>query len=302
MRRPPPFGWNGGLALVRRLRLLAKPPRPQPLEARAKAARAAVRDARRLGVDCETARQQVEDLLGQLDRGQVGEFIARSLELPSEAAESGQEITSIVSTRFGTDTLLLGWLDVLRLRRANLKVATPILVARRVQFRNPGQVLMASGIVLREGVVLSGRSRHVHGITLCDSVYLKEGVYMDAYGGLIEVGHDCAFGQGVAIHGHGGVRIGAYCMIGAGARIVSSNHNYHGCRLPFMLQGTRERGIVIGDNVWIGAGVHILDGSSIGDDCVIGAGAVVQGEVPPGSRALGSRVLEITKIRGLEPE
>jgi acetyltransferase-like isoleucine patch superfamily enzyme len=48
-------------------------------------------------------------------------------------------------------------------------------------------------------------------------------------------------------------------------------------------QGVEEKGIVIGDDVWIGAKATILDGSNIGDQSIVAAGAVVIGIFPPGS-------------------
>ena len=48
-----------------------------------------------------------------------------------------------------------------------------------------------------------------------------------------------------------------------------------------VLQGLETRGeVVIGDDVWIGAGARILDGARIGDGAIIAAGAVVTGDVP----------------------
>lgn len=44
----------------------------------------------------------------------------------------------------------------------------------------------------------------------------------------------------------------------------------------------------IGNNVWIGAGVSILPGVTIGDDCVIGAGSVVNRSIPAGVLAAGN--------------
>jgi acetyltransferase-like isoleucine patch superfamily enzyme len=45
-------------------------------------------------------------------------------------------------------------------------------------------------------------------------------------------------------------------------------------------QGTTEKGIVIGDDCWIGAKASILDGTVIGRHCVVAAGAVVKGNFP----------------------
>ncbi len=45
-------------------------------------------------------------------------------------------------------------------------------------------------------------------------------------------------------------------------------------------QPVRSRGIVVGEDVWIGAGATVTDGVRIGDHAVVGAGAVVTRDVP----------------------
>jgi maltose O-acetyltransferase len=51
---------------------------------------------------------------------------------------------------------------------------------------------------------------------------------------------------------------------------------------------TRIARVVIGNRVFVGAGAIILPGSRIGDDSIVGAGAVVRGDVPPGSLVVGN--------------
>ena len=46
--------------------------------------------------------------------------------------------------------------------------------------------------------------------------------------------------------------------------------------------------VAIGDRVWIGEGVCVLPGAKIGDGCIIGAHAVVKGEIPANSIAVGA--------------
>lgn len=48
------------------------------------------------------------------------------------------------------------------------------------------------------------------------------------------------------------------------------------------------RPITVGNNVWIGAQVAVLPGVTIGDNCVIGAGSVVNRDIPEGSVAVGN--------------
>jgi acetyltransferase-like isoleucine patch superfamily enzyme len=55
--------------------------------------------------------------------------------------------------------------------------------------------------------------------------------------------------------------------------------------------------VIIGDNVWIGGNATILPGTTIGDNCVIGAGSVVTKSIPHNSLAVGNpaRVIRETE-------
>ena len=54
--------------------------------------------------------------------------------------------------------------------------------------------------------------------------------------------------------------------------------------------------IKVGDNVWIGAGVHVMPGVTIGSNCVIGAGSIVVKDIPDNSVAVGNPCKVIRKI------
>lgn len=56
---------------------------------------------------------------------------------------------------------------------------------------------------------------------------------------------------------------------------------------PFREQPRRERHVLIGNDVWLGAGVIVTAGVEIGDGCIVGAGAVVTRDLPPDSIAVG---------------
>jgi acetyltransferase-like isoleucine patch superfamily enzyme len=51
--------------------------------------------------------------------------------------------------------------------------------------------------------------------------------------------------------------------------------------VPLQEQGTESKGVRIGDRVWIGANSVVLDGTEIGEDCLVSAGSVVSGRIPP---------------------
>jgi acetyltransferase-like isoleucine patch superfamily enzyme len=100
---------------------------------------------------------------------------------------------------------------------------------------------------------------------------------------LLTIGDNTYIGDQVNIRAAGGtVSIGCNVLIANHVTIVSANH---GIKLgtPINKQ-TWDRGdVVIGDDVWIAAGVTILPGAVHGDGSVIAAGAVVKGSVPDGA-------------------
>ncbi len=85
----------------------------------------------------------------------------------------------------------------------------------------------------------------------------------------------------------GRIAIGSDCLIGPRAFVTASDYSLDPSS-TIKSQETRERDIVIGDDVWIGAGAIITAGVVIGDGAVIGAGAVVRRSVPAGAIVAGN--------------
>jgi acetyltransferase-like isoleucine patch superfamily enzyme len=69
--------------------------------------------------------------------------------------------------------------------------------------------------------------------------------------------------------------------------IIPANHGFERIDVPMNTQPLTKKGIVIGEDVWIGSGCRILDGVHIGGGSVIGAGSVVTKNIGPYSIALG---------------
>jgi acetyltransferase-like isoleucine patch superfamily enzyme len=68
---------------------------------------------------------------------------------------------------------------------------------------------------------------------------------------------------------------------------VGGGHEFEDADKAVLEQPRSSRGIVLGDNVWLGAGAKVLDGVCIGSHVVVGAGAVVTHDLPDGSVAAG---------------
>lgn len=105
--------------------------------------------------------------------------------------------------------------------------------------------------------------------------------------------------NGISIGGLGKVTIGRYFHCGKECRIMTSNHDYDtDDAIPF---GKRDvvKDVTIGDFVWLGYGVIILPGTTIGEGSVIQAGSVVHGTIPPMSVA-GGNPCKVFKTRNAE--
>lgn len=172
------------------------------------------------------------------------------------------------------------------------RLVEPFDIDPSVEIRTPSQISIERESVIRARAILNGRSSTSEfGITLGEQTYIKEGCYLDAYGGSISIGGFCAFAQNTFIHGGGGVAIGTHVIVGPDTYIIASNHNYGSRELPIMLQGESRRGIAIGSNVWLGASVVVLDGVRIGDNSVVGAGTVLTHDVPRNTVVYDKRLL-----------
>ncbi len=92
------------------------------------------------------------------------------------------------------------------------------------------------------------------------------------------------------------ISLGDNVLIGAHVQLIDHNH---GIKIDETIRNqTAEIGeVVIGNDVWIGAGAKILMNSHIGDGAVIGANAVVTGDIPGDAIAVGipARVIKYRK-------
>jgi maltose O-acetyltransferase len=79
------------------------------------------------------------------------------------------------------------------------------------------------------------------------------------------------------------ITIGDYATLGPYVAVIT-----HDASLVHHTGQTRLGRVVVGKRVYVGVGAVLLPGTNIGEDSVVGAGAVVHGEIPPGSLVLGN--------------
>lgn len=116
----------------------------------------------------------------------------------------------------------------------------------------------------------------------------------------ISIGNNVWIGEKSRLSGScGGITIGNNVIFGPEVAIWSSNHNYYSPEaLPFDNVNI-PKPVVIEDNVWICCRACIAPGVTIGEGAVVGMGAVVTTNIPPGA-VVGGNPAKVLKYRDME--
>jgi acetyltransferase-like isoleucine patch superfamily enzyme len=101
------------------------------------------------------------------------------------------------------------------------------------------------------------------------------------YGGRVSIGSGCGI-SGSTIYAMNEINIGDNVLIGGNCKII--DNDFHPLRasqrIDQKVEDIKKRPIIIGDGCFIGANSIILKGTTLGKNCVVGAGSVVSGSFP----------------------
>jgi virginiamycin A acetyltransferase len=113
--------------------------------------------------------------------------------------------------------------------------------------------------------------------------------------GHVIIGEHVAINSGCVIYSGHGIRIGNHVAIAANCTLAPVNHAHARRDRLIDEQGflPSRGGIVIEDDVWIGANSVLLDGTVLRRGCVLGAGSLVRGEVPAYSVHAGNPLVRL---------
>jgi len=129
--------------------------------------------------------------------------------------------------------------------------------------------------------------------TLGDGAFIKPPFFVD-YGENIHIGARTFANYNLVALDVAPITIGADCQIGPNVQLLTPTHPIEPEPRRDKLEGARS--IVIGDNVWLGGGVIVCPGVTIGENSVIGAGAVVTRDIPANVVAVGNPARVIRSI------
>ena len=128
---------------------------------------------------------------------------------------------------------------------------------------------------------------------LGEDVVVRAPLYVD-YGFNIAIGPRTFVNHGLTALDVAAIRIGADCQIGPQVQLLTPTHPIEPGPRRDKLEAAAP--ITIGDNVWLGGGVIVCPGVSIGDDTVVGAGAVVTRDLPARVVAVGNPARVVRRI------
>lgn len=111
----------------------------------------------------------------------------------------------------------------------------------------------------------------------------RHGFHITIEGGQVEIGKDCFFNNYCSINSLKKVTIGEGTIFGSNCHVYDHNHRFSDVETSIKAQGYTLGETHIGKHCWFGTNVVVLKGVTIGDNCVIGAGVVVSEDIPEGS-------------------
>ncbi|MFH1086915.1 MAG: DapH/DapD/GlmU-related protein [Chloroflexota bacterium] len=206
---------------------------------------------------------------------------------------------------------LVGWVPTVVgiaaravLYRLMLRMEGVVAIEAGVRLRYASLIRLGPGAYLDQGVYLHACPQ---GIAIGAGSLVMHGAILHVYNfrGLpqagITIGRDCLVGEYTVIRGQGGVRLGDRVYTSPMVQILAVNHVFDDPTRSFVAQGITAQGIVIEDDVWIGAGAIVTDGVRIGQGAVVAAGAVVTQDVAPHTVVGGTPARLIRTVDGSRP-
>ena len=204
--------------------------------------------------------------------------------------------------------LLAGWIPTLLgigirslLYRLILRMDGWAAIERGVRLRFASLIRLGHGVYLDENVYLHACP---NGIEIGAGTLVMHGAVLHVYNfrhiphSGIKIGRHSLIGEYTVIRGQGGVSIGDRVYTSPFTQIIAVNHVFDDPTRSFVEQGITAQGIVIEDDVWLGAGAIITDGVRIGRGAVVAAGAVVTTDVPAHTVVAGVPARPVRTIDG----
>ena len=185
------------------------------------------------------------------------------------------------------------------------RVGRNVVFGAGVTIRHPHKIAIGDNVVIDDLCCLDAKGTDNRGIAIGNGVFVGRNTILSCKNGDIVLDDRANLGFNCEIFSASTVRVGSDVLMAAYTYLVGGDHLYDRVDIPVLQQGRTARGIDIGAGVWLGAHVVVTDGSRVGRDAIIGAGAVVVGEIPEFAIAVGTPAKVIrdrrTAVEGPSP-
>lgn len=171
------------------------------------------------------------------------------------------------------------------------------IVERGAELRSHRNIRLGRNVRICHDATLLSWGKEGEQLDVGENTFVASRAILDSAGGALEIGENVYIGPETHIAAQGGCRIGKDTQIAAFCYIIAANHNFEDRSVPIRLQGYTCKGIEIGEDCWLGAGVKVLDGVKVGRGCVVAAGAIVTKDLPDYAVAAGVPA-KVLRFRG----
>ncbi len=177
-----------------------------------------------------------------------------------------------------------------------------VVFGANVSLRHPHKIRLGDDVVVDDNCVLDAKGEGNRGITVGNRVFIGRNSILTCKDGDLEIGDDVSIGFNCTLFSGSKVRVGSSTLVAAYCFLVGGGHEFDGLDIPVIEQDRPSKGIEMGDNVWLGAHVTVLDGVRVGSGAIVGAASVVGEDVPEGTIVAGApaRVIRQRAVARME--
>ena len=208
--------------------------------------------------------------------------------------------TELIITLFGWIPGALGLgLRSIFFRFIFAEIGHKTVFGKDITIRHPSKIKLGSNVVIDDNCVLDAKGEDNDGITIGNNVFIGRNTIIYCKYGSIWLEDEVNLSSNCQVFSSNQLTIGRGTMVGAYSYFLSGGEYDINDPTPFAQQsGMKTKGeLTVGANTWIGARVTVLDAASIGENCVIGAGSVVNKPIPPYTLALGVPAKPIRNLK-----
>ena len=170
--------------------------------------------------------------------------------------------------------------------RVDLRVMTPELEATWEESKRSEQICFQINTTMPGTEEYNALVKELFKGNIGEGSMVRQGVHINM-GDHVKIGNHVSIMYNFVCMSRGGLTIEDNVSIAANTQILTNNHDEKEHRILLC------KPVVIRKNAWIGAGVTILPGVTIGENAIVGAAAVVTKDVPPNAVVVGNPAREL---------